>query len=383
MGAGGVRFEGAKQGGISSLAAQMITRGTTRRSAEQIAQLVDDMGGSLSGFAGYNAWGIESNFLAADWRRGLNLVAESVLRPTFPTSELTKVKAQTLDALGAQDDDPMTSASILLRKTFFGSHPYGRNTLGTPQSVQSIERAQLEAYWNSVLQPKSTVLSISGQFDPAQVETVARMLFGSFRSKARSPLAPQAVTPPPSFTLGQKTRAGLTQSVLWFGFPSVNIQSEDRYALDVLDAALSGADLPGGRLHERLRNGQLVYVVHAYNSPGLDGGMFVIYAATEPKNRATVRQIIEEEVQKVRDFDLSPEELERAKTMMISSHAIDLQTNAEQARDLASNQLFGLGLDSSAKYAAKINAITLEDVRRVAGQYLNLENAALASVDPS
>ncbi|PQV65369.1 zinc protease [Abditibacterium utsteinense] len=383
MGLGGVRLENSKQGGISSLAAQMLTRGTTKRSAEQIAGLVDDLGGSLSGFTGYNAWGIESNFLASDWRRGLNLVAESALHPTFPSSELAKVKAQTLDAIAAQDDDPMSSASILLRKTFFGSHPYGRNTLGTTQSVKSIDRAQLAAFWNSVLQPKSTVLTVSGQFDPKQVEAVARMLFGSYRSQTRLPKAPGAVTPPPSFTLGQKTRAGLTQSVLWYGFPAVNLKSEDRYALDVLDAALSGADLPGGRLHERLRNNQLVYVVHAYDSPALDGGMFVIYAATEPKNKATVRQIIEEEVQKVRDADISPEELERAKTMMISAHAIDLQTNADQARDLASNQLFGLGVNSSASYAAKINKITLKDVRRVANQYLNLENAALATVDPS
>ncbi len=383
MGLGGVRFENAKQGGISSLTSQMLTRGTTKRSAEQIATLVDELGGSLSGFAGYNAWGVESNFLASDWRRGLNLVAESILNPTFPTAELGKVKAQTLDALASQNDDPMSSASILLRKTFYGSHPYGRNTLGSAPSVKSIDRAQIAAFWNAVLQPKSTVLTVSGQFDPKQVEVVAKMLFGSFRSKMRAPLAPKVVTPPSNFKLGQKIQAGLAQSVLWFGFPAVDLKNEDKYALDVLDAAMSGADLPGGRLHERLRNNQLVYVVHAYDSPGLDGGMFVIYAATEPQNRATVRQIIEEEVQKVRDADISPGELERAKTMMISSHAIDLQTNAAQARDLASNQLFGLGIGSSANYAAKINKITLEDVRRVANKYLNLNNAALAIVQPS
>jgi zinc protease len=110
--------------------------------------------------------------------------------------------------------------------------------------------------------------------------------------------------------------------------------------------------------------------------------MFVTYAATTKANRSKVREIIEEEFQKARDADFSEAELERAKTMTIASHAIDLQTNAAQARDLASNQLFGLGVNSSANYAAKVNAITLTDVRRVANQYLKMDNAALAIVEP-
>ncbi|MBW3636721.1 MAG: insulinase family protein, partial [Armatimonadetes bacterium] len=110
---------------------------------------------------------------------------------------------------------------------------------------------------------------------------------------------------------------------------------------------------------------------------------FAIYAASTKENRAQVRSIIEEEVAKARDADFSAEELERAKTMSIASHAIDLQTNEAQARDLASNQLFGLGVKASAEYAAKINAVTLADVRRVANQYLDLDKAALAIVEPA
>lgn len=382
MGLGGVRFEPQNKGGVSNLAAQMLTRGTPKRSAEQIAQLVDDLGGSLDGFAGYNAWGIESNWLASDWKRGLNLVSESVLHPTFPSDELARVKAQTLAALSAQDDDPMGSASLLLRKLFYGKHPYGRNPLGTAESVKSLSRTDLANYWASVLQPKSTVISIAGDFDPALMQKTVGYLFSSFAARQKMPAAPGEVTPPPTFTLGQKSKPGLTQAVLWFGYPSIAITNEDRYALDVLDAALSGADLPGGRLHERLRDNQLVYVVHAYDSPGLDGGMFVIYAATTKENRSKVRSIIEEEVGKARDSDFSDAELERAKTMTIAAHAIDLQTNSAQARDLASNQLFGLGVNASAEYAAKVNAITLADVRRVANQYLKTDNAALAIVEP-
>lgn len=382
MGLGGVRLESEKELGISNLAAQMLTRGTQMRSEEQIAQLVDDLGGSLAGFSGYNAWGVESNWLSSDWKRGLNLVAESMLHPTFPATELAKVKTQTLDALGSQDDDPMSSASLLLRKTFYGKHPYGRNPMGTAATVKKLSREQLVAYWRRTLQPKNSVLVISGNFNPAEVEKTARFLFASFKGNGAAPKGPGAVTPPPSFTLAEKNKPGIVQAVLWYGFPSPDLKSEDRYAVDVLDAALSGASLPGGRLHERLRNDQLVYVVHAYDMPGLNGGMFVIYAATSKENRAKVRSIIEEEVARIRDADITPEELERAKSMMIASQAIDLQTNAARARDLASNQLFGLGANVSKDYPAKINAVTLADVRRVAQEYLKMDNAALAVVQP-
>ncbi|RYG74359.1 insulinase family protein, partial [bacterium] len=382
MGTGGTRLENENELGISNVAAQLLTRGTQKRTEEQIAQLVDDLGGELSGFSGNNAWGVESSWLAGDWKRGLNLVAESVLQPIFPAPELSKVKTQTLDALGSQDDDPMTSASLLLRKTFYGKHPYGRNPLGTEAAVKSLTREQLVGYWRRSLQPKNTVIAVSGRFDSVQMERSARALFGSFAGTGSAIKAPGEVTPPPSFTRVEKNKPGIAQAVLWYGFPSVNVKNEDRFPLDVLDAALSGAGLPGGRLHERLRNDQLVYVVHAYDSPSVDGGMFVIYAATGKENRTKVRTIIEEEINKVRQADITPEELERAKSMMIAAHAIDLQTNDAQARDLASDALFGLGIQQSSEYAAKINAVTLADVRRVANQYLKMENAALAVVQP-
>ncbi len=382
-GLGGVRLEAANQSGYSSLTAAMLTRGTRRRSADGIAQILGDLGGDMSGFSGYNSWGITGSFLSQDWRRGLNLLAESTLAPTFPGAELRKIQAQTLDAIAAQDDDPMNSASLLLRKTFYGNHPYGRSPLGSAASVKAASSAGLAAFWKRVLQPKNTIVSIAGRFDANQVEAVARQLFGSFEA-AGAPLAsPGPVAFPPSFALAERAKAGAAQTALWFGFPSIDVKGKDRYALDVLDAALSGADLPGGRLHERLRNSQLVYVTHAYDAPGLGGGMFVVYAATEPKNRAEVRRVIEEELQKVRDAEISPAELERAKTMMISSHAIDLQTNDEQARDLATNQLFGLGADEGAGYAAQINKITAADVQRAAQKYLRMENAALAVVGPA
>jgi zinc protease len=195
-------------------------------------------------------------------------------------------------------------------------------------------------------------------------------------------LTPRPPAPLTKFTEVHQTKAGAVQTVLYYGFPSIDVRNEDRYAIDVLDAALSGANLPGGRLHARLRDNQLVYVVHAYDQPGVDPGMFVVYAATTPANRDRVESIISEELAKARDSDFTPEELERAKTMMISSEAIESQTNSAQASQAASDELFGLGFRNSERLESRINAVTQEDVRRVAQKYLRPDAAALAVVDP-
>jgi zinc protease len=178
-------------------------------------------------------------------------------------------------------------------------------------------------------------------------------------------------------------KPGLAQAVLFYGYPGIDVRNADRYAIDVLDAALSGANLPGGRLHARLRDNQLVYVVHAFEQPGVDPGMFVIYAATTRPQVETVRGIIDEEVSRVRNADISPEELVRAKTMAISSQAIESQTNMARAQQAASDELFGVGYANSSQYEQRINAITLDDVRRVAQTYLRLDGGALAIVQPA
>jgi len=383
MGLGGVRLESAKEAGVASVAAQLLTRGTKDLSADEITSAVADLGASMDGFSGYNAWGVSSRWLAPDWKRGLQLVSQSVLTPTFPNAEVKNIKAQTLAAIQTQDDDPMSAASRLLRQIYFGAHPYGRSQNGTAQSVSALSRADLLSYWNAVLQPKTTVVSVVGDIDPEQVRLDAGELFGSFRATQIPFAAPAPVIALPAFATRTVARKGVTQSAMFYGFPGITVSDPDRYALDVLDAALSGASLPGGRIFGRLRDEQLVYDANAYDSPGIESGMFVVYAASTPANRPRTKVIIEEELARARATGFTPEELARAKTMCVASRAIDLQTPEQQARAYASDELLGLGFRDGDSYETRINAISNEQVRAVAQKYLDEKHAALAIVEPA
>jgi zinc protease len=233
------------------------------------------------------------------------------------------------------------------------------------------------------LLPRSIVLAVYGDVKAEDVRRAAEYSLARFNRIGKLPAAPAAAPALTQRAIQVQDKPGLSQAVLFYGYPGINVKSEDRYAIDVLDAALSGANLPGGRLHARLRDNQLVYVVHAFEQPGVDPGMFVIYAATTRPNVETVRGIIDTEIARLRDDDITPEELARAKTMAISAQAIDSQTNMAQAQQAASDELFGVGFKNSSQYQARINAVTLDDVRRVAQKYLRPDAGALAIVQPA
>ena len=371
---GGARLEPAGKAGVSNLLAQMLTRGTTTRNAEQLAATVDDLGASLDGFSGYNSWGLKSQWLSRDWKTGVSLFADSLLHPTFPAPEMARAKAQIAAQIAEQGDDPMSVASLALRREVYGVHPYGRSTLGTNATLKSLSTADVSAFYKSSLQPKSLVISVYGDVDANQVRQQIEYSIGRLKSQAKPLLAPAFAAPLLAAKNEVVKKPGIAQVVQFYGFPSIDVKGADRYAIDVLDGAMSGANLPGGRLHARLRDNQLVYAVHAFDQPGLDKGMFVIYAATTMPNSQKVQDIIREEVGKVVASGIAPDELARAKTMMIASNAIENQDNLTQAQVAGSNELYGLGFRDNDAYEARINSVDLADVQRVAKKYLGDQN---------
>jgi zinc protease len=382
QGLGGARYEPSGKAGIANLAAELLTRGTAKRSAAEFSRMVDDLGGDFSVTSGYNSWVLTSNWLARDWRRGLSLAHEALTLPMFPEAELARAKTLALASYKEQQDDPSSLASLLVRREFFGAHPYGRSTLGTPQSIAAITRAEVTNFWKRVLDPRRTVLAIYGDVDAGEARRVVEYLFGDMKSNAA--FAPN-VSPIESLEKrveAQQSKPDIAQTVLYFAYPGITIKDEDRYALTVLDGALSGIDYPGGRLHQRLRDSQLVYGVHAFPQSGIEGGAFLIVAATTKDKRDEVKRIIEEEVARITNADISPEELERAKGMAITEHAVQLQTNGGQGSSAISNELFGLGYKLDDNYDARINAVTVGDVRRVAKRLLIPEHSAYAVVQP-
>jgi len=380
---GGVRFETEANNGISNLTANLLVKGTKQRSAVEIAEFVDSLGARLSPVSGRNSIGCSLEVLAQDFEAGLGLLKEVLFEPTFPEDEVEKEKRLTLTAMEQRKDSPFFIAGRLLSENYFTHHPYRLDPMGSESSVPALTREAIVRFHETHCVPNDMALAIFGDLDPVRAQEEVEHIFGRLPAGNPEQASPPPQEPPPSTReiLGQKP--GIEQTVIFMGMPGSRLDDEDIYVLDVLDAVLSGASVPGGRLHNRLRGERLVYVVHAYNSPGIEPGMFLIYAATEPGLEEKVRTAIREEIERLRSAEVPGEELERGKRMCISSFEIARQSNMSQAQTVAYDELYGLGYDRYLHYPERIEEVTASQVLEAARKHLDLEHTIIAAVRPS
>jgi zinc protease len=365
---GGVLAETPADNGISNFVAEMLTRGTRTRSREQIADEIESLAASLGGFSGHNSLGVAGTFLSATFDRAIPLFLEVLREPAFDASETEKTKRELLLSIKNRDDDSSRVAFDLAFKTVYPKHPYGMTPLGEQESVGKIGVPELRSFYTRVLDPRNLIVTVVGDVDVKKV----RKKLGHELEKL--PVGSDPVTVPPEAALPtsvqhafQKTERRQAHVVV--GYPSVDYGDPDRFPLLVLDNILSGQ---GGRLFYELRDRQsLAYSVTAFFTRGVARGLFGGYIATDPSKAEVAIDGLLGEFAKLRDRPAEPAELARAQRYLIGSRAIGLQTNGAMAEDMTFNELYGLGYKAGWDYADSISAVTLEDVQRVARQYLD------------
>ncbi len=375
----GVRFEEEAQNGINQFMAVMITKGTERQTSLEIAKKVEKMAGSLSGFSGYNSFGLSFTLLSQHFDEAMTLLGEVVKHPSFDTDEMEKRRRSILAAIRQQEDDLDRMVFKLFRKVLYEKHPYRMDTIGTLDSVQRITQKDLKEYYGRIAVPENMVLTVVGDVDLNQTAFAVQKEFGKIQKGNFIP--PDLPKQPPL----QKTRKSEVykekkQAHFVLGFPGATVQSRDRYVLDVLDAALSGM---GGRLFYELRDKEsLAYALAFISNVNLDPGYICVYMGTHPDKIETAIAGVLRELKKVKDEGLTDDEVERAKRYLIGNFEIGLQTNSAHARQMSVDELMGLGYDHLQRYPNEIQKVTREDVHRVAKEYFNLEAYALAIIRP-
>ncbi len=376
---GGVRLEGESNNGINYFTAVMLTKGTKNRNSLEIAREVERMAGSLSGFSGYNSFGLTFTFLNQHFEEAFQLLEEVIRQPSFDKEEMEKRRKIILASIRQQDDDLGRLVFKLFRKTLYEKHPYGMDTLGTLDSIQRLTQNDLKEYYERVAVPDNMVLTVVGDVDEKQVMLAAKKGFGGLKAGAfRVPSVSQE-PPVQKKRIGEVAKAK-EQAHFVLGFLGISYDHPDNHALVVLDAALSGQ---GGRLFRQLRDKEsLAYALDFMAQPNLDPGFIGVYMGTHPDKLETAVGSVVRELKKVREEGLTRDEVDRAKRYLIGNFEIGLQTNSAQANQMSLDELYGLGFDHYQKYPREIDKVTKEDVDRVAKQYLDLESYVIAIVQP-
>ncbi|MDQ6655282.1 MAG: insulinase family protein, partial [Verrucomicrobiota bacterium] len=377
---GGLLAETPKTNGITQLMSKTLLKGTTTRTGEQIADTIEAVGGNIGSDSGNNSFSISADVTAPDLRLGAELLADVLLNATFPESAVDREKEVQLAGLKEEEEHLTAVARNILRDALFGDHPFALRGKGSVDAVSQLKRADLVAFRDRYLVAKNGVISIFGSVKADDVREMFEQLLATMNPGALA-LTDAKPSKPIAKTVEVASVKDKAQGVLMVGYRSADMFSKDRYALELIDEASS--DL-GSRFFIRIREQMgLAYFVGSTQMQGLVPGLFAFYLGTDPEKLAPVKAALLDEISQLAAEGLTEQELARAKKKLIGQQQIANQSSDSLGYMTALDELYGLGFAHYLQLEAEVEAVTAEDVKRVAAKYFQQQPYVLAVVRPA
>ena len=376
---GGLLAETKETNGITRLYSRTLLKGTKTRSAEQLADDIEGVGGSIGSDSGNNSFTVSVDVMRPDLKLGVDILADVLLNPTFPEREVELERRTQIAGIKADEEQVTSVARNLVRENLFGTHPYALRNLGSPDSVSGITATQLREFHKKFACAANGVISVFGD---VKAEEVVKLFEKSFAAMPKGTLAFENVEKPaPVAGLAPATaHLDKKQAVLMLGFQGASVNDSDRIALELISEASS--DL-GSRFFNRIREQMgLAYFVGAAQFCGLAPGAFLFYLGTDPQKIEPVTKEMRSEIQDLATNGLTEEELTRARAKLLGGEAIRNQSNSAFGAAVAVDELMGLGVDAHKRRKEEIEKITLDDTRRVAAKYFHSDSRVEATVLP-
>lgn len=376
---GGILGETPKTNGINHLISLLLTKGTAHRTGREISEEAENLAGHVDGYMGRNLLGVLGSFLSERITEGMELFFDILLNPSFPEEEIRKEKGRTYTALRNENDSLATVVMKKFLAALYPNHPYGLPSLGSLPSVRSLTRKDLVRYYGESVRSDGLVVAVVGDISPGEIRERMEEKLHSWRTPKKSPRNLRPLKPP-SRPVSIVTKRKKLQAHIVYGFLGTTVRHPDRYPLEVMNSVLAGQ---GGRLFLELRDKQgLCYNISSGSQEGVEPGYFAVYMGTDPKKLEVAVAGIQGELQQIRETPVSGEELERAKRFIIGNYELDLQKNESVASLIAFDEIYGLGREELFRFPERIEAVTRQDVLRVAKKYLRPERAVLSVIKP-
>ncbi|MBS0261004.1 MAG: insulinase family protein [Planctomycetes bacterium] len=376
----------AEKSGLAALTTSMLEKGTTKYSADEIAEHFDSVGGTLALDSRSNTSYLQAAVLKPDALTTLDLMQQMLQAPTFPEEEVGKVQQLQLAQIADRKSEAQTEILDFWTGLLPASTPYSRKALGEQATVAKLTVTDCQQFHSRYFVPNNMVLSVFGDIDP---EAVLRQIEDSFGKapKATKFQWPEFPTAPALLLADAKhhlVHQKPNTAMVLLAFPMVSVRDpKTRAAIDVLEAVLTGGGGAGGRFHEELRGDQLVYYVFGMPMTGLAPGYFVFLAQTRPESLEQVVAHIQNGLVKIRNEGIPADEFARAKSKLVVAHAMSKTTPAERAFQASIDELYGLGYNFDETYPERIGAVKLEDVLAVVTKYFRHGIVATSAPEPA
>jgi zinc protease len=376
-------YESDDQIGLAQLAARTLDRGTESRTSDEIAQVLDDRGVSLTVNANRHVMTVSCSCLAEDFERLFELIGDVVVNPSFPEDEVAKRKGELLNALRQDEDSPAAQAvQAMFALLYPDNHPYGRPAKGRTETVSALDRDALRQFHAARFAPSTLTIIAVGDVTHDRVRAVSDRVFGSWTAPVPSeaPLShPRPATERRERVISMMNKS---QADIAYGFTTI-VRSDPRfYAYSLMNNALGQYGI-GGRLGDNIRErqGMAYYVFSSFDANVVEGPLF-IRAGVNPSNVDRAIAAIDEEIGRLAEKGLTPGELADCKQYLIGSIPRTLETNQAIAQFLHTTEFFGLGLDHDLQLPALLDAVTLEETHQAARTTLDPARATLVVAGP-
>jgi predicted Zn-dependent peptidase len=371
----GSRDEPADENGLSHFVEHMVFKGTTSRSAQDIAREVDSIGGNLDAFTGKESVCFNIKVLDDNMHPALDVLSDLVLHPQFSQADLEREQGVILEEIKMDEDNPDYLVHETFTQNFWKNHPLGRPILGTVKTVSSFTQDTVFAHHQRRFTPENLVFSAAGHLHHDEFVDAVAHKFGGLKPFG-IPIVETETHPATNPHITLKKKRSLEQVQMCLGVPAPPVDSPDRFALYILNSMLGGG--MSSRLFESIRENQgLAYSIYSELSPFRDTGSLSVYAGMSLDKTERVLALTLAELTRLKTEAVSHAELKRAKDQMKSNIVLGLESSSSRMNNLARQQIFFGRFIPIDEIVREIDAVTPDDTQRLANQLFQPELLAL------
>jgi predicted Zn-dependent peptidase len=354
----GSMYETDEMGGISHFIEHMLFKGTITRSAKQIADVMDGIGGQLNAFTAKEYTCYYFKVLDEHLDTGLDLLSDMVLNSSFDPMEIEKEKGVILEEILMYEDSPEDVAYDLLSDAMFKVHPLSKPILGEQNTLQSFNRNKIMSFFQEYYSPQSVIVSVAGNFDDIQLQDLIQKYFGAWKPYQVNGKTIPEIAFDGNILFRQKD---IEQTHICIGYPGIPLSDERIYSVMAFNNLFGGS--MSSRLFQKIREDKgLVYSVLSHPSNYTIGGFFTIYASMKPSNAQEVLSIITEEIISLLQDGIASDELNKAKEQLKGNYILGLESTGSRMNAIGKSQLLLGKITPPEEVLDKISLITMDDV---------------------
>ena len=369
----GSRDEELEVNGISHFTEHMVFKGTTSRSAQQIAREVDSIGGNMDAFTGKETICFNIKVLDDHLPIAMDILSDLVLNPVFNAKDIVREKGVILEEIKMDEDNPDYLVHELFTQNFWKDHPLGKPILGTKETVRSFKQENLFEFYRKRFAPNNIIISAAGNLNHAKFVDLIRDRFSALNPVPNGHHQPAPAVTPRIITRNKKE---LEQVQLCLGVPSHPISHSKRYVSYVLNTVLGGG--MSSRLFQKIREEQgLVYSIYSDLNPYRDTGCLTVYAGTSLESTPKVVESVLAEFREMKEAPLADEEVRRAKDQLKGSLMLSLESSTSRMSNLARQEMYFDRFFSLDETIEQIESVTAADLSEMANHLFQTDKIAV------